>query len=247
MKRKINLFVLGLVIVNFSFAQNKNSFPDYIGIKAGLSIPNLLSSSNDPLSKGFKSRLGLDAGAFIELPFNKHFSFQTGLSYSEQGGKRNGYQAIRPNTTPAGSYDYSDVKNTNKFNYLLLPIQLKYKVAVCSKTNFYAAAGFFGGYLLSAKNVLEGDQSIDIVLSNGVSMPTGQFMSNNTQNIYSNIHKFNVGFIAAVGFEYITSMGKWFVEGGGNYGFIPIQIDATNGKNNIGAGTVSLGYAMKLK
>jgi len=36
--------------------------------------------------------------------------------------------------------------------------------------------------------------------------------------------------------------GKLFLEGGGNYGFIPIQKDDANGNNNTGAGTVTAGY-----
>jgi hypothetical protein len=34
-----------------------------------------------------------------------------------------------------------------------------------------------------------------------------------------------------------------FIEGGGNYGFLTIQKDSANGKNNTGAGVVNLGYA----
>jgi hypothetical protein len=248
--KKLNLFLVGLILFGSSIGQKTNNCPTYIGVKAGLSIPNLMASSNDPLSKGYKSRLGLDAGAFIELPINNHFSFQTGLNYSEQGGKRNGYQAIAPVDTtyfPAGSYAYSDVKNTAKFNYLLLPVQVKYKYELSKKINVYATAGFFGGFILSAKNIVKGNQPIDVVLPNGTKIPSGENMSDLTQDIKSDIHKFNFGFIGNIGFEYVFSKGKFFIEGGGNYGFIPLQKDAANGKNTIGAGTVSVGYAMKLK
>jgi hypothetical protein len=266
MKKHLRLFLLGLALVGSlaSYGQKKKKCVTYRGIKAGLSVPNLLGSSNDPLSKDFKSRLGLDAGATIEHPINKHFSFLTGLTYSQQGGKRNGYQAIAPitaisqggyiadpnNNLPIpilnGSYIYSDVKNTGKFNYLLLPVQIKYKYALSKKINVYAAAGLFGGVLLSAKNVNIGNSAVYAYAADSTKMQI-YTMSNNTANIRSSLHKFNVGFIGTVGFEYVTPKSKWFIEGGGNYGFIPIQKDAVNGKNNIGAGTVSVGYARKFE
>ena len=251
MKKNLSLVLLVIASISFFsvFGQDNNNHSIYLGIKAGISIPNLLTSSNDPLSKGFGSRLGLDDGAFIEFPVSKHFSFRAGLNYSQQGGKRNGYQAIAPADTtyfPSGSYNYSNVKNVNKFNYLLLPIQLKYTHELCKKINVYAAAGFFVGRLLAAKNILTGDSAINVVLPNGMAEPVG-VMSDTTNDIKSDIHQFNVGFIGNIGFEYVTAKGRWFIEGGGNYGFVPIQKNAANGKNTIGAGTVSVGYDFKLK
>ena len=37
------------------------------------------------------------------------------------------------------------------------------------------------------------------------------------------------------------------VDDRGNYGFIPIQKGDEHGKNNIGAATVAIGYALKLE
>ena len=40
----------------------------------------------------------------------------------------------------------------------------------------------------------------------------------------------------------ISKRAIFFIEGGGNYGFLNIQKGTDNGKNQIGAATVALGY-----
>ena len=56
----------------------------------------------------------------------------------------------------------------------------------------------------------------------------------------------NFGGQAAVGLGLTMGSGKLFIEGGGNYGVVPIQKDAVNGTNKTGAGTVTLGYMFQL-
>lgn len=70
----------------------------------------------------------------------------------------------------------------------------------------------------------------------------------NTTDITSDVNRINVGFIGGVGFSYqVCNRGKVFIEGGGNYGFLNIQKDyQKNGKNNIGAGSVMVGYSFTL-
>ena len=62
-------------------------------------------------------------------------------------------------------------------------------------------------------------------------------------NAKNDLRKLNVGFQGGLGLSFDIGRGKVFVEGGGNIGFLYIQKGDEHGKNNIGAGTVLMGYA----
>ncbi|MDR2885744.1 MAG: PorT family protein [Rikenellaceae bacterium] len=70
---------------------------------------------------------------------------------------------------------------------------------------------------------------------------------NNTQGITRDLYRWNVGFIGAAGINYnLKCRHNFFLEAGGNYGFVKIQKNATNGQNRIGAGSVQIGYSYSL-
>src|ERR1700694_5115438 len=97
MKKSIfYLLFLSLTLLFFNVdAQNVA-----LGIRGGISIPNLSAGSNNqnPLNTGYSSRLGPGVGGFAEFKFCDLFSIQPMLEYSSQGGKKNGLQAF---PTPA--------------------------------------------------------------------------------------------------------------------------------------------------
>jgi hypothetical protein len=65
--------------------------------------------------------------------------------------------------------------------------------------------------------------------------------------VKDDIKKFNVGIQGGIGFSMrFENESKLVFSAGGNYGFIPIQKDEANGKNNTGAATVTLGYLINL-
>jgi hypothetical protein len=87
----LTVVIFMLLCINSSFAQTHV----HIGIKAGLSVPNLTSGSNaNPINSGYSSRLGMDYALFAEFRLSKHFSLQPELEYCQQGGKKNGTQAF---------------------------------------------------------------------------------------------------------------------------------------------------------
>ncbi|HLX92128.1 MAG TPA: outer membrane beta-barrel protein [Puia sp.] len=222
--------------------------PNFIGVKGGLSIPNLTSGSNNqnPLSNGFSSRTGPDFGIFGEHFFNNWFSLQFEVDYSAQGGKHNGLQAI---TDPFGSnppYFYANFKNQARLNYLLLPILAKGTLPLAEKWEFFMDAGVFAGFLLSAKIVSSGMSPIYADPKGQEEVDSNAVNFDNTQNIKSSIHSFNLGFAGSVGFAYMCGHGKIFIEAGGNYGFINIQKYAADGTNYTGAATIHIGYQMAI-
>jgi len=239
-----------LLSVSNSFAQSID-----VGIKGGLSVPNLTSgSSATPINSGFSSRLGVDAAVQAEFHLTKHFSIQPELEYSEQGGKKNGIQAFTvPDNMvsqfPAGEvpqYLYANYNSVAKINYLMLPVLAKYRFDINKHWGAYVAAGPFVSMVLSAKNVSSG--SSNIYLDDQQTQPvTSDAQSfDNTENIKSDLHSFNTGISGNLGINYKLPKGSIFVEGGGNYGLVDIQKDGANGKNKTGAAVFSLGYQFSL-
>lgn len=225
-----------------------------LGARGGMSIPNLTNGSKgNPLSTGYSSRLAADFAIFGEFRISELFSIRPMIEYSQQGGKKNGFQAF---TTPPeltqvpniGPYVYADYNSTAKMNYLMVPVLAKFgwNLGMHSPFRLYIDVGPFAGYLLYAHQITSG--SSIIYADPGKQNPLGsQPMSfDNNENIRDQLHHFNFGVSGNVGLSYSFDSGSIFIEGGGNYGFINIQKYKKDGTNHTGAGTVTIGYAYKL-
>ncbi len=246
-----------------SSAQEKNLF---IGLKGGISIPNLTAGeSKNDWNQNYTSRIGPYFGVLAEIPLSRHFSFQPEFVYAAEGGKRKG---IQPMTIPEQYLDlfqaafntdkdylFADLRNVSRINYLHIPLLLKfsYPFALNGKLAFFAQAGPYLGYLISAKQIVKAE-NLKVYMDNSgkIQIPevlVREFFGASIDtaiNARNDLHNFNTGIQGGIGFSYITGKSKFFIEGGGNYGFIPAQKGDAHGKNNIGAGTVLLGYAYNI-
>ena len=265
MKEIKKWFILFFAICHI-FSTHAQSGKYYVGVKAGLGIPNLTAGSKStPLSKDYASRLGFYSGIVTEFQTNNWFGLRAEINYSSQGGKREGMQALPLSTemeqlwqmlpnfgiTP-DNYMYADIKSEAILNYLEIPVMAKSTFGLGSRINFFLQAGPYIGLLINAKNITSGSSSIyidkagtlpvDAILQQGQIPPIGVQSFNHNEDITADIHRFNIGGQGAIGFELVMNSGKFFIEGGGNYGFIPMQKDDANGNNNTGAGTVTTGY-----
>jgi hypothetical protein len=224
-----------------------------IGIRGGVSIPNLTASGSDqnPINTGYSSRLGPELGVFAEFKFSELFSLEPMIEYSSQGGKKNGYQAF---TTPpdlasqfpgqAPPYLYADYNSEAKFDYLMIPVLAKFGYRFKnSPFRIYIDAGPFVGFLLSAKQVTTGNSQIYADPSGQQALPIGSQSFNNTQDIKNQLNTTNFGVEGNLGLNYSFGPNNIFIEGGGNYGFVNIQKGTVNGKNNTGAATIVIGYS----
>jgi len=234
-----------------------------IGVRGGMSIPNLTggSSADNPLNSGFKSRVGGDAAVFVDFGITPTFSIRPMIQFSQQGGKKDGFQAFPTPAEmaplfaqmqmPVPTYLYATFKNTAKFNYLLIPVLANFGWNVTSQSpvRLYVNAGPFAGFLLSAHQVTSGQSDVFADDKGQVQLPIpgGKQSFDAKTDIKDDLHTFNAGAEANVGVGYkLGKSGNLFIEGGFNYGFIKIQKGEANGKNNTGAGTVALGYAHQL-
>ena len=148
-----------------------------VGIKGGLNIPNLRAGSkNSPLSDDYSSILSWCSGVFVEKHLTKTFSLQTGLEYTQQGGQKDGLQALPADMTYAGviaqdagfaaltnflpqDYLYANFNSKPLFDYLMLPVQAKFgwNFSESSPFRVYISAGVFGSYLLKSERISKGN------------------------------------------------------------------------------------------
>lgn len=250
--KNLTFYFLVAGFLLFGFCAKAQNFA--LGVRGGISIPNLTggAGSQNPLNTGYSSRLGLDAGIFVEYKISTLFSIQPMIEYSSQGGKKNGFQAF---TTPdalaamfppgqAPPYLYANYNSKAKLNYLMLPLLAKFGWNI-KKSPFrvYVDAGPFVGLLVSAHQVTSGKSEFFTDASGQQTLPGGAQSFDNNEDIKDQLHKFNTGIEGNIGLNYRMGSCNLFIEGGGNYGFLNIQKGTQNGKNEVGAATVTIGYS----
>ena len=228
-----------------------------LGVRGGVSIPNLTAggSEENPLNKGYSSRQGPDFGIFGEYHVSKLFSIEAMISYSSQGGKKNGFQAFPTPASyaaalpPGTTYLYADFKSEAKLNYLMVPILAKFgwNLGPKSPLRLYVDAGPFFGFLLSAKQDITGTSPLYLDEGHTMPLPFPAVKLDDKVDIKDQLNTFNFGVSGNVGLAYLFGRNQVFVEGGGNYGFLNIQKGSANGKNHTGAATASIGYAYRIR
>ncbi|PWT76511.1 MAG: hypothetical protein C5B59_06340 [Bacteroidetes bacterium] len=248
--RKLFLFVIAIDFFSIlSFSQTTS-----LGVKGGISIPNLSASGeNNPLNTGYKSSLGPNFAIFGDYGFNDIISLEVAIEYSAQGGLKNGLQAlpVDPSSFPPGQapkYVWANFDAKAQLSYLMIPILAKANFHIGqSPFRVYADVGPFVGFLLSAKTITSGTSNVYLdqgqtqpILPNPVSFDT-------TANVKDELQSTNFGIEGNIGLAYSFNQHTLFIEGGGNYGFVDIQKDKSNGSNRTGAATVRIGYAYTLK
>lgn len=243
-----------------------------IGATGGLNIPKLSAFGDNPMSKGYKSKLAGHAGVFAEIHFSDLFSLQPKVEYTQLGGRRNGMQAIPAEMLPAEltslqagfglEYLYADFKSKTSFDYLMIPVlaKLGWDLGKRSPFRVHVGIGPFVSFLLSAKQVTEGrsylyvdaggDMTLDYLVNTLVSnqIQIGEKDMSVDRDIKDEVRSTNYGIAGNLGLSYsIAERHSVFLEGGANYGLVKLQKDAKNGENRIGAATVTLGYAYRIK
>ena len=247
-------FVTALVFICFCTAllaqevSKKEPSKFTVGIFGGLNIPKLTDNSNNPLSKGYGSRLGAAFGFTSSYSFNQKFSLRTDLLYSSEGGKRDGMQAFTEASSynpsfPAGTYLYADFNTKTILNYLELPVMAKYSFPTKSALKFYVDLGPYLGYLLNAKQVNSGNSYI-YYAGNPVTSSAQSFDS--TASVTGSINRFNVGITGGIGMAHKLCSGNVFLDVRGAYGLINIQKYSEDGKSHSGNVCIVVGYSVPL-
>jgi hypothetical protein len=221
---------------------------------------------------------------------NDLLSLRLGVEYSGQGGNRDGVQAMSSNQlmssianipgVPAEALGqvgqlvpevfYADVKNTTKFDYLMIPLSLQVGKDLggsWKSWRVYVGAGPFVSFLLSAEQVSKGQSKLytdatksktlwDNIPSEKKPLIEGMApelanaldskTSFGTTDIKDDLRTVNAGVQGNLGLSYQCHQNKLFLEVGGNYGLVRLQKDKSNGSNHIGSASITLGYAHRL-
>lgn len=225
--------------------------PIYVGLQGGLSIPNLHASGGNEVSEGYSSRMGPYFGVFGRYRFSRLFSLEPEVNYSAQGGKKDGRQAIAASDVnplaPAGTYYYANFKSVARLNYLQVPVLTKFSFRLSDRLELSVDAGPYVGYLLGAKNETSGKSNVYADREETQPFPVGEQSFDGSQDITDQLHRFTWGAQGGIGLEATLGQGYLFVHGGGNYGFTNIQKGTAHGKNNTGAATAVVGYALRVR
>ena len=228
----------------------------WLGLKGGISIPNLSGGGGNPLSENYSSRLAANFGVQSEFVLTRTWSVQVELNYAGQGGKRNGMQPITnlppeyAQLVPAGTYLYANFKNKAILDYLELPVLAR--ITWGKRFPFYVNAGPYLGYLLHAKEKTSGTSYIyaDSQGQQPLETQAGPVPAQNfdaTTDVTSSIKRWNLGITGGAGIaKPFGQRNKVFFDARFEYGFLNIQKYSQDGKNNTGNVLLSLGYAYRL-
>lgn len=157
-----------------AIAMSSLTFAQQFGIKAGMNVSSL--STEEGLDDQ-KSKIGFNAGVFMNVPLAENFSIQPELLYSQYGDKANA-------TIAGNEYSYS-----RKLDYVALPVMFQYNAT----PSFYLEAGPEFGLLVSAKNKVKNETS-------------GQTVSE-SDNYKDDLNGFNFGLGLGAGYYFTPNVG----------------------------------------
>lgn len=157
-----------------AIAVSSLSFAQQFGIKGGMNVSSL---SEDASLSDQKSKIGFNAGVFMNAPLAENFSIQPELLYTQYGDKGN--------ATIAGT-EYSNSRN---LDYIALPVMFQYNAT----PSFYLEAGPEFGFLVSAKNKTKNET-------------TGETLTE-SDNYKDDLNGFNFGLGLGAGYYFTPNIG----------------------------------------
>ncbi len=141
MKNLIN-FYSAILLVFFAF-----NLSGQVGVRAGVNLANLsVDPEDDEFSPGTK--LGFGVGIFYKLKAGDNLTIQPELNFMQQGAK--------------SDIEFLGVsaESTISFNYLQVPVMVKYGFGDMDATNFYIQGGPYIGLgigKVKSKTCIDGD------------------------------------------------------------------------------------------
>lgn len=150
------------------------TFAQQFGIKAGMNVSSL--SSEEGLENQ-KSKIGFNAGLFMNAPIAANFSIQPELIYTQYGDKYNA-------NVLGNNYSF-----TRNLDYIALPVMFQYNAT----PSFYLEAGPEFGLLVSAKNKLTNQDTNNVI--------------DESRNYKDDLNSFNFGLGLGAGYYFTPNIG----------------------------------------
>jgi len=210
---------LGIVIMFILTMIGSKSIAQTFGIKAGMNFSNMLNKDNDfKYSEEYKTRIGFNIGATMELPLSGPILFETGLIIDTKGYKR--------------TIDGNNIQTKIRFNttYLDIPLHIKYAFEF-SGLKPYVAAGPYIGFGISGKIISK-------TVVSGISSETSDAVNWGNDN-GSDLKQLDGGFDFGAGLEF----GNIYLGANYSLGLANICPNPDNGqKYNNRLFSISVGY-----
>ncbi|AZI20236.1 porin family protein [Chryseobacterium taklimakanense] len=157
-----------------AIAVSSLTFAQQFGAKAGVNVSSL---SEDATLSDQKSKVGFNAGLFMNAPLGQNFSIQPELLYSQYGDKAEA-------TIASNKYSY-----TRSLDYITVPVMFQYNAT----PEFYLEAGPELGFLVSAKNKVKNETTGNTVTE--------------TSNYKDDLNGFNFGLGLGAGYYFTPNIG----------------------------------------
>ena len=223
--------ILSLAVTagTFAFAQTTTSTSNAgqrFGIKAGMNVSSL---SKDAGLEDQSSKIGLNAGAFVNIPVAQSFSIQPEILYNQLGAKVedvNEYTVAGIKTRDVESY-------STKLDYITVPLMFQYNFV----PNFYLEAGPEFGFMISAKN--KGDRTTTTTSGSNSTTTTSSYTEDINKD---NLNTFNFGVGIGAGYYFTDNIG---ITARYTAGVTDVAKDRPNGSDAIRNNNFQVGLAFK--
>ncbi|MCU0329154.1 MAG: PorT family protein [Chitinophagales bacterium] len=241
-----------------SVAATSKTTKHQIGIKTGVSIPNLSDNSGNIWSDNYTSTSGYNIGLTYEYHVSSLFSIYSELYYIKNGGKRTGDQPFTLPTIALSMFPgvtsntifFGNFRTELDLRYIEMPLMLRANIFRNNKDlRVYLQGGVFGGYLLQATRktagILDATTTADFGDGNKTPFPflAGNDMSNSSDAL-GELNKWNFGLTGGLGLGYkLSKNDELSLDARVNYGFIGITANETYGKAKVGALGINAGYS----
>ncbi|SFH87060.1 porin family protein [Halpernia frigidisoli] len=172
------------LVLAAAVAVSSLTFAQQFGIKGGMNVSSL---SKDSGLSDQKSKIGFNAGAFVNAPLGSNFSIQPELIYTQYGEKSSANNqtvidngAIKTNQT---------ISSASHLDYIALPVMFQYNAT----PSFYLEAGPEFGLNVNASNKVKNETSGNTLAETG--------------NYNDQINKFNLGIGIGAGYYFTPQLG----------------------------------------
>ena len=125
------------LVLGAAIAMSSLTFAQQFGVKGGMNVSSL---SDDASLSDQASKIGFNAGVFMNAPIAENFSIQPEVLYNDLGSKVTRSTTVLGNTYSA---DYS-----RNLGYISVPVMFQYNAT----PGFYLEAGPQFGFLVSAND-----------------------------------------------------------------------------------------------
>ncbi len=178
------------LVLGAAIAMSSLTFAQQFGLKAGMNVSSL---SDDATMDDNKSKIGFNAGVFMNAPLAESFSIQPELLYSQMGNK-----AITTTTsTVGGSSITTKTTGSTDLDYVTVPVMFQYKAT----PSFYLEAGPEFGLMVSGK--AKGDRTTTTTTGTATTTST----SSVSEDIKDNLNTFNFGVGIGAGYYFTPNVG----------------------------------------